>query len=43
MLPACIAYVAFGSSMEELILKGNLKGLVIGIIGASVACFFPLS
>lgn len=41
MLPACIAYVAFGSSMGELILKGSLKGLVIGIIVASVAMLLP--
>ena len=41
MLPACIAYVAFGSSMGELILKGNLEGLVIGIIVASIAMLLP--
>jgi uncharacterized membrane protein YdjX (TVP38/TMEM64 family)/Fe-S oxidoreductase len=43
MLPACIAYVAFGSSMGELILKGNLKGLVIGIIVASAAMLLPFA
>jgi uncharacterized membrane protein YdjX (TVP38/TMEM64 family) len=43
MLPACIAYVAFGSSMGELILKGNLKGLVIGIIVASIAMLLPFA
>ncbi len=43
MLPACIAYVAFGSSMGELILKGNLKGLVIGIIVASIALLLPFA
>jgi len=42
MLPACIAYVAFGSSMGELILHGNIEGLVIGIVIASVALLFPL-
>ncbi len=42
MLPACIAYVAFGSSMEELILKGNIKGLIIGILIASAAMVIPL-
>jgi uncharacterized membrane protein YdjX (TVP38/TMEM64 family)/Fe-S oxidoreductase len=43
MLPACIAYVAFGSSMGELILKGNVKGLIIGIIIASVAFLLPFA
>jgi uncharacterized membrane protein YdjX (TVP38/TMEM64 family)/Fe-S oxidoreductase len=43
MLPACIAYVAFGSSMGELILKGNLKGLLIGIIIASIAMLLPFA
>ena len=43
MLPACIAYVAFGSSMGELILRGNLKGLVIGIIVASIAMLLPFA
>jgi uncharacterized membrane protein YdjX (TVP38/TMEM64 family)/Fe-S oxidoreductase len=43
MLPACIAYVAFGSSMGEMILKGNLNGLVIGIIIASIAMLLPFA
>ncbi len=43
MLPACIAYVAFGSSMGELILKGNIKGIVIGILIASFALLIPLA
>lgn len=43
MLPACVAYVAFGSSMGELILKGNIKGLIIGIIVASVALLLPFA
>lgn len=42
MLPACIAYVAFGSSMGELILKGNIKGLIIGILIATAAFLLPL-
>lgn len=37
MLPACIAYVAFGSSLGELILHGNLNGLITGIVVASAA------
>ena len=43
MLPACIAYVAFGSSMGALILKGNVKGLVIGIVIASIAFLLPFA
>lgn len=43
MLPACIAYVAFGSSMGELILRGNIKGLIIGILIASVAFLLPFA
>jgi Fe-S oxidoreductase len=43
VLPVCIAYVAFGSSMGELILKGNLMGLVIGIIVASAAMLLPFA
>lgn len=43
MLPACIAYVAFGSSMGELILKGNVKGIATGILIASVAMLLPLA
>ncbi len=42
MLPACIAYVAFGSSMGELILKGNIKGIITGILIASVAMILPV-
>lgn len=42
MLPACIAYAAFGSSMGELVLHGNIDGLIIGIVIASVALLFPL-
>ncbi len=43
MLPACIAYVAFGSSMGELILKGNIKGLIAGIIIATIALLIPFA
>ena len=43
MLPACIAYVAFGSSMGELIMKGSLKGLILGIVIASVALLLPFA
>jgi uncharacterized membrane protein YdjX (TVP38/TMEM64 family)/Fe-S oxidoreductase len=43
MLPACIAYVAFGSSMGELILKGDVKGIIIGILIAGVALLLPFA
>lgn len=43
MLPACIAYVAFGSSMGEMILKGNFKGLITGIVIASAALLLPFA
>ena len=43
MLPACIAYVAFGSSMGEMILKGNFKGLITGIVIASAALLLPIA
>ncbi len=43
MLPACIAYVAFGSSMGELILKGNIKGIITGIIIATIALLIPFA
>lgn len=42
MLPACIAYAAFGSSMGELILHGNIEGLIIGMVIASAALLLPL-
>lgn len=41
MLPACIAYVVFGSSMEELIFKGNIKGLITGILVVSLIMLLP--
>jgi uncharacterized membrane protein YdjX (TVP38/TMEM64 family) len=37
MLPACIAFVAFGSSLNELILRGNIRGLFLGIAVAVLA------
>ena len=37
MLPACIAFVAFGSSLNELILRGNIRGLLLGITIAVLA------
>jgi uncharacterized membrane protein YdjX (TVP38/TMEM64 family)/Fe-S oxidoreductase len=42
MLPACIAFVAFGSSLGELILRGNVRGLVIGIAVAVCAFLIPV-
>ncbi|HSW62913.1 MAG TPA: VTT domain-containing protein [Dissulfurispiraceae bacterium] len=43
MLPACIAYVAFGSSMGELILHGNIHGILTGILVASFALLLPMA
>ncbi|MFN3479900.1 MAG: VTT domain-containing protein [Thermodesulfovibrionales bacterium] len=43
MLPACIAYVAFGSSMEELIVKGNITALIIAIIIVSLIMLMPFA
>jgi uncharacterized membrane protein YdjX (TVP38/TMEM64 family)/Fe-S oxidoreductase len=43
MLPACVAFVAFGSSLGELILKGSIKGLIIGILIAASALLLPLA
>ncbi|MFN3740556.1 MAG: VTT domain-containing protein [Thermodesulfovibrionales bacterium] len=41
MLPACIAYVAFGSSMEELIIKGNITAFISAIIIISLIMLMP--
>jgi uncharacterized membrane protein YdjX (TVP38/TMEM64 family)/Fe-S oxidoreductase len=38
MLPACIAFVAFGSYLGELVMRGNVKGVVIGL-GVAVGAF----
>ncbi|MEN6489202.1 MAG: hypothetical protein ABFD66_10070, partial [Smithella sp.] len=43
MLPACIAFVAFGSSLGGLIMRGNIKGVIIGIAIAAVAFLVPLA
>lgn len=43
MLPACIAFVAFGSSLAELILRGNVRGVIIGVVVAVVAFLIPLA
>jgi len=42
MLPACIAFVAFGSSLGELIMRGNVQGVIIGIVIAAVAFLIPV-
>lgn len=42
MLPACIAFVAFGSSLSEMIMRGNIKGVIIGIVIAAVAFLIPV-
>jgi len=43
MLPACIAFVAFGSSLGELILRENIRGVLIGIVIAAAAFMIPLA
>lgn len=43
MLPACIAFVAFGSSLSELILRGNMRGVMIGLIIAAIAFTLALA
>ena len=43
MLPACIAFVAFGSSLGELLLRGNVRGLIIGIVIAVLAFLIPVA
>lgn len=43
MLPACIAFVAFGSSLGELILYGNIKGVIVGVVVAVCAFLIPLA
>jgi uncharacterized membrane protein YdjX (TVP38/TMEM64 family)/Fe-S oxidoreductase len=41
MLPACIAFVAFGSSLGELVLRGNLRGVITGVVIAVIAIGLP--
>ncbi|HRV45510.1 MAG TPA: VTT domain-containing protein [Smithellaceae bacterium] len=43
MLPACVAFVAFGSSLGELILRGNVRGLIIGFVIAVLAFLIPFA
>jgi uncharacterized membrane protein YdjX (TVP38/TMEM64 family)/Fe-S oxidoreductase len=43
MLPACIAFVAFGSSLGELIMRGNVRGVLIGVAAAVCALMIPLA
>lgn len=43
MLPACIAYVAFGSSMQEIIVKGKITALIIAIIIVSLIMLMPFA
>jgi uncharacterized membrane protein YdjX (TVP38/TMEM64 family)/Fe-S oxidoreductase len=42
MLPACIAFVAFGSSLGELIMRGNIRGVIIGVVIAIIAFLLPV-
>jgi uncharacterized membrane protein YdjX (TVP38/TMEM64 family)/Fe-S oxidoreductase len=41
MLPGCIAFVAFGSSLGELILHRNIRGILIGVVIAAIAFSLP--
>lgn len=43
MLPACIAFTAFGSSLGELIMRGNFRGVAIGIVVAVAAFLLPVA
>jgi uncharacterized membrane protein YdjX (TVP38/TMEM64 family) len=42
MLPACIAYVYFGSGIFELIVKGNFTPLLIAILLISLVMILPM-
>jgi uncharacterized membrane protein YdjX (TVP38/TMEM64 family) len=42
MLPACIAFVAFGSSLGDLIVRGNVRSVVIGFVIAACALLASL-
>jgi len=41
MLPACIAYVYFGSSLIDLLIKGEVKSLILSIIIISLVMVLP--
>jgi len=43
MLPACIAFVAFGSSLSALVLGGDARGLIVGIAVAVVALLLVMA
>lgn len=38
-----MAFVAFGSSLGELILRGSVRGLIIGIVIAVLAFLIPVA
>ena len=42
MLPACVAFVAFGSSLGELVMHGNIRGVMIGVVIAIIAFLLPV-
>lgn len=42
MLPACIAYVYLGSSLFDLIVKGNIWKFIVSIILISTLIFIPI-
>jgi len=41
MLPACIAYVYFGSSLIDLLIKGEIKSLLLSIVIISLIMVLP--
>ncbi len=41
MLPACIAYVYFGSSLIDLLIKGEIKPLILSIVIISLIMVLP--
>jgi len=43
MLPACIAFVAFGSSLGALLLGGNRRGVMLGLAVAFAAILLTLA
>ncbi len=43
MLPACVAFVAFGSSLGELLVRGNVRGVVMGVAIAAAAFSLPIA
>jgi len=43
MLPACIAFVAFGSSLGALLLTGSMRGVLLGVAVAAAAIILTVA